>query len=103
MRCLATWQATRGGRELQSRDRPAPTSLSAVGTTDLSPASETTDAGAQYAMIAPGQTGTDALDVELLPTEPDVKRWTLWSRARIWADSVFTPWLLCPPSSLSPP
>ena len=74
---------------MQSRDGPAPTSVSAVGTTDLSPASETADGGAQYAMIAPGQAGTGALDVEVLPTEPDVKGRTLWSRARIWADKRF--------------
>jgi multiple sugar transport system permease protein len=80
---------------LERRDRPAPTSVSALETGDRRDTDGVPEAAA-YAVIAPasGRPGTDAPDtkaivLEVLPAEPRVVSRSLWAKARGWADKRF--------------
>jgi multiple sugar transport system permease protein len=76
---------------VESTDRPTPTGVSALGTTDLAPPGGATDGGAPYAIVAPrpAQPGTEPIGFEVLPPEEVVRKRSLWDKARVWADKRF--------------
>jgi multiple sugar transport system permease protein len=76
---------------MESRDRPTPTSASALGTRDRTAANGATEAATPFAVIAPtsGQPSTDAFVLEVLPPEDTVVKPSPWDKARIWVDKRF--------------
>jgi len=75
---------------LERRDRPAPTSVSALGTRDL-PDAETVPEGGAYAVIAPAssQPGTEAILLGVLPPAEAVAKPSPLDKARAWVDKRF--------------
>lgn len=76
---------------MERTDRPAPTSVSALETTDVADTDALPEGGAPYAVIAPAPGPADpaAIAPEVRPDKPAAPSRSLWAKVRIWADKRF--------------